>query len=102
MARSWKLCPAGRGGVIAGPPVVVRTPGTIMPGDAGVPSGWVSIMRGAVPSGVTTDRGGGSGDGDDDPMRFPRIGFAGTLRFPFLHPRSGWRDLVPGSSRMIE
>ncbi|MBV6487193.1 MAG: hypothetical protein GHHEDOFH_01136 [Pseudorhodoplanes sp.] len=40
-----------------------------MPGAPARPSGGVSMMRGTVPSGVTTERGGGSGDGEDEPRR---------------------------------
>jgi hypothetical protein len=74
-----------------------------MPGDAALPMGGVSTMLGAVPSGVTTDRGCGRGDGDDDPMRERRIGFFGVA-CGFSQPASGAgaRSLPPPSSRMIE
>jgi hypothetical protein len=64
--------------------------------------GGVSTMLGAVPSGVTTDRGGGRGEGDDDP-RARRIGFFGvTCGFSQPVFGAGARGLAPPSSRMIE
>ena len=60
MARSWKPWPAGRGGVTA-TPVLLEIPGTICEGLDGPATAGVSMTRGAMPSGVTTERGGGEG-----------------------------------------
>ena len=77
--------------------------GTIMPGDDALPKGCVSIGRCTVPSGVTTERGAGSGDGEDEPMRRLAAGFFAGASGP-SQPGSftGARDRAPPSSRMME
>ncbi len=113
-ARSWKPCPAGRGGVIAVPP-----PGTVTPvtGAAGEPGfamlGAVGICC-TVPSGVSGERKVGMVETVDEPRltgRCAAFGFgcagrawagrvcAGGGAFTRL---GGGARRVPGSGCMIE